>query len=81
MGRPKGGEKRKKDYYAEIFMTRFEDPSASYTSLILQETFVSLCIDVYLLLEISWSKSWKEFVKGLRLDEFGWRFRLEPMKG
>ena len=44
MGRPKGGEKREKDYYAEISLTRSEDPFASCTSPILQETLVSLCV-------------------------------------
>ena len=47
----------------------------------LQETLVSLIYDVFPLLEISWSKSWKEFVEGLRLDESGGWFRLEPAKG
>jgi len=47
----------------------------------LQETVVSLCYDVFLLLEISWSMSWKEFVEGLRLDESGGWFCLEPTKG
>ena len=32
MGRPKGGEKREKDYYDEISMIKSEDPSASWTS-------------------------------------------------
>jgi len=81
MGRPKGGEKGEKGYYAEISLTRSEDPYASYTSPLLQETFFSLCDDVHLLLVISWSKSWKEFVKGLRLDESGGRFHLESAKG
>jgi len=47
----------------------------------LQETLVSLCVDVHQLLVISWSKPWKEFVKGLRLDESGGRLHLEPAKG
>ena len=46
-----------------------------------QETLVSLCVDVHPLLVISWGKSWKEFVKGLRLDESGRRLCLEPVKG
>ena len=44
MGRPKGGEKREKGYYAEISLTKSEDPCASCTSPILQETLVSLCV-------------------------------------
>ena len=44
MGRPKGGEKKEKYYYVEISLTRSEDPCASSTSPILQETFVSLCV-------------------------------------
>ena len=29
----------------------------------------------------SWSKSWKEFAKGLRLDGSGRKLFLEPVKG
>ena len=39
MGRPKGGEKRKKGYYAEISLTRSEDPNASCTSPIYRKLF------------------------------------------
>ena len=46
-----------------------------------QETLVSLCVDVHPLLMTSWSKSWKEFAKGLRLDGSGRKLCLEPAKG
>jgi len=81
MGRPKGGEKREKGY-VEIF------PSPGLKILVppvlpsfVKETLVSLCIDVHPLLVTSWSKAWKKFVKGLRLDESGRRLCLEPAKG
>ena len=44
MGSPNGGEKKEKDYYAEISLTKSEDPCASCTSPILQETLVSLYV-------------------------------------
>ena len=47
----------------------------------LQETLVSLSYDVFPFVEISLSELWKELVEGLRLDESGGRFCLEPTKG
>ena len=46
-----------------------------------QETLVSLCVDVHPLLVTLWSKSWKEFVKGLRLDASERKLCSEPAKG
>ena len=33
------------------------------------ETLVSLCVDVHPPFMTSWSESWKEFVRGLRLGQ------------
>ena len=42
-----------------------------------QETLVSLCVDVHPPFMTSWSKAWKEFVKGLRLE----RIQKEALLG
>jgi len=80
MGRPKAERRERIITLLRLSLTKSEDPCASSTSP-LQETLVSLSYDVFPLVEISWSESWKELVKDLRLDESrGW-FCLEPMKG
>lgn len=50
-------------------------PSSSLKSLVpyalppfVQETLVSLCVDVHPPFMTSWSNAWKEFVRGLRVE-------------
>ena len=46
-----------------------------------QETLVSLCVDVHPPFMTSWSESWKEFVRGLRLERMRKKLRLELAEG
>ena len=82
MGRPKGGEKREKGYYVEISLSKSEDLSASCISHIYRKPlFPCVMMSIYHLRYHGVSHGRKEFVKGLRLDESGGRFCLEPAKG